>query len=316
MSLLKKVLFCVFCILPLSCSSVKIENDTSGLTNLFYKEADLILDFSPEYKGVSFVKRKINGKDFTLMIDTGCNRNYLFKKYIDEFIHYDVYVDYLKQGIQKKTGKTDISQKEIDTFLLDFSLMDYIVGENENGEEMKSKFILTYSDLPFDGILGLPFLQLYSSVTFDYKNTKLYFDENFFSENETELIWLLDNNVCGVEFSVNKYTEIGLIDTGCPFFVTRKGMGVAEQKIPSYEDYYNEVEFYKDKDFDKEFSVSEIKINEKTIIDFFSIPYDSEIGDTNLKARYFNKYCSSLGYEIWKNRKIQLDFKNDKFRFE
>ncbi len=175
-----------------------------------------------------------------------------------------------------------------------------------------------FSDYPFtqfDGIIGENTFMQFSNVIIDYKNKLIVFDgEPIDSENIPMIID--EEGLCFIEFLCDGRKEIGLIDTGADNFVLRstyfeKGCGfnhITKEQIeelkklevkntPAQDILFNSVKIGKT-EYKKQSGL---------------LASDSRIKMTDEARGRLTEY-SLLGFPIFKDKIIQLDYKNRVFR--
>jgi predicted aspartyl protease len=170
-----------------------------------------------------------------------------------------------------------------------------------------------------DGILGQDFLEQYKNVSFDYKNNYLVFNDNKISEHEIPLytVHLVDSdqtaNYYAVDAIINGEKESCMIDTGLNSFTMRRDF--QKDKSENYDEMfsgkYDTVTGVMD-------TVVLSNITYKKITAFYVT--DSSVGfsvddtlhtDVTLNALI---YQTDIGYPLFKDHIIQLDFENHVFR--
>src|SRR5574344_1352583 len=169
-----------------------------------------------------------------------------------------------------------------------------------------------------DGILGQNFLEQYKNVSFDYKNEYLVFNDNKISEHEIPLytIHLVGNpqdNYYAVDALINGEKESCMIDTGLNAFTLRRDF--QKDKLENYDEMFSGK-------YDSVTNVLETvvlsNVTYKRITAFYVAGTGANfaMGDALHPNETLNAliYQTDIGYPLFKDHIIQLDFENHVFR--
>lgn len=145
---------------------------------------------------------------------------------------------------------------------------------------------------PYDGFLGLTYLEQYKNVVFDYKNNVILFNQDPICDNELPMY--KNNFGWYTIFECNGIESNALIDTGCfSVFINKQNV----------------------KNTIKEDLLINVKLG-KTEINNITLRYNENfITNENARNTIF-KNENVIGYPCFKDHVIQLDFENNIFRIK
>ncbi len=258
-------------------------------------EFDFMLDF-PGLPGVPVIKVRYDDLTMYFMVDTGAPMNILFRN--GDF-----------------SSINDISDKGINWPLYDKNGTQLPMYWPDDMEYSEIAVAGSITEMPvLAGILGLPWMQLHDNVVFDYQEQKLLFDQKPLSSNRMNM-FLADGYHWWIEYTVDAVPEIGIIDTGCSWYVVRKNIGDGAE----YTNIDDVVWWMQNGSFGKVPSFFPVHVPNIRIGNYTA---GSKHG---LRANYYKmvnadntrRFCSMyscLGYAFWQDHAIQLDFKRQAFR--
>ncbi len=238
------------------------------------------ISFSTTLIHAPTIKYKINGVELFMVVDTGANRHAL-----------------LNSKPVQNLVKKDLSSNEA------YSLAKkskYYAIYFYFDEEPSFPYILDPNGIfstgmkknNFDGLLGLPYLQKNRNVVFDYINNTMSFNEEPICDNSLPMyrnkdeLWFTPIECNGVKTNA-------LIDTGCNLLFINKN----KKRIIGEDKYAN------------------VKLGNVEINDLF-LGSDKDV-TSNEKAKNGNyKNENIIGYSVFKDHVIQLDFENNVFRIK
>ena len=237
------------------------------------------------------VKIKINDFVLDFLIDTGTNYNTLTNRGVQKilpFIHED-----------KKLEK-------FDTLKI-------------SGDELGSiKFSVEFNDKnsTYDGILGTPFLiQKSEVVSFDYKANEILFMPTHVVGKEEPLIPVCVQDYAPFYFmriQIEDRNEFFVFDTGNETITLRSNYDVEKSVYPS-----EEVIFYLlNNDYTKTNRFKKVKLpsfsyGENIYEDIIAVYNDFIFSKAYTSGRRILSSFSSAGYPMFKDKIVQINFKNN-----
>ena len=151
----------------------------AGLVRQGYRQVKLI----SMHSGYVAVKAKINGKELTLVIDTGAPRTYLDRKRTDHLgLDWSQPVNDAKRvDAPRPTSQTTVEVIELtNATLLDSAVFDYDLNDINNR-------VSIYGDPPFDGIIGSDLLKRHRAII-DYKTKSIFVFDSEQVEQNSEIV--------------------------------------------------------------------------------------------------------------------------------
>jgi hypothetical protein len=320
----KQFFIAIFIICPIfiSCNSLNCNKEYSE--NIFDKEFFFILDYNKSYIDCPVVFTVINDKKYYFSIDTGSSVNKIYKRGIEKtygsmreldkamvpvFINANKNTEYRSEYEIKKDLHTYYKNGGI---TINMALPD---TDGLNGNKI-SFIVSPYEKESVDGVLGLPFLQRYSAVVFDYTNKLIKFTDKPISTGYIPMR-LYFNSLLIIDFQADSFIESGIIDTGNGAFVIRKEFEKGTQLLSddAMIEYLKKDIPQKTRTYKIE-KVKRIQIGENVYSDVNAVYGDYVFAYATEKTRQAASVCNSLGYTFWKDHIIQLDFKNMIFRIK
>jgi hypothetical protein len=310
----------VICPIFISCNSIKCDKENSE--ELFDKEFSFVLDYK-NHEGIPVVNVLINNKEYNFIIDTGSSVNRFYRHGIEkaygsmnEFdnIMTPVFMDVFK--VKGFGSKNEMKKNLYTCYENEGAKLTITQNDTDGLNENKILFIACpYEKESVDGVLGLPFLERYSAVVFDYTNKLIKFTDEPISTGYIPMRSYFYNLLL-IDFQADSFFESGIIDTGNNTFVIRKEFEKGTKLLSDDEmiEYLKNVP-QKTKTYRMK-KVKRIQIGENVYSDVNAIYGDYVFAHTNKKARQILNVCNSLGYTFWKDHVIQLDFKNMVFRIK
>lgn len=311
---MKKIVFIIIASFLLSsCVSIKNSEKVPAYENdlksrfVPYNNCFAVLPFTLNYtKQGCYPIIKINNSFF--LLDTGADSTLLSDRGLKDlfFENYENIMN--KKELLKDDGNIHIFTDPVGSWII----------PAYNGDQKKIPFYYTNFDFEsYEGIIGESTFREFSNIIIDYKNKLIIFDGEPISEEEIPMI-VDDEGLCFIEFTCKGIKEIGLIDTGAHAFLLRSTFFekpyefnfLSEQKIDELKK--REVKLTKP----KKYLFKDIKIgktNFNKINGFLSS--DSSILMTD-EARGRTTEYSILGFPFFKDKIIQLDYKNKVFRIK
>lgn len=253
-----------------SCTNTYYKTDKK-LSKLYKKETSkyelpFILNF-PNYKDKPVTRIKFGNKYFYMLVDTGAPINILFEKGCN------------KINLPTKT--------ELECYVYE-NIKFYLDKEGKNLTDS-----VTVSQL--DGILGLDYLKRFETVTFDYKNSQIKFNDKLLTLG-TSFVYKR-NHVC-CDFIINNIKFSGLIDTGLNGFIFN------DQVL---------INLNLDKNLSN-FTFDGIKIAQQNYTNTKGIYYKNPNIKTNPKNPLH--WINFLGFSFFKDHVLRINFRNMKFEIE
>ncbi len=177
------------------------------------------------------------------------------------------------------------------------------------------------ADIGLDGIIGMPFLQLFDTVVFDFQNNQIVLNSPPISNLEIPFtyddLWYNKYFKPFISITVDGKRELGIIDTGAPEVILRETFGDGNNEISRNEivDYLNDstsISFAR-----KRSKVLRcVEIGDVTVSGVAAHYWNDERFIGNDRATKVFKYINSFGNSLWKDHVIQLDFENQVFRIK
>lgn len=334
----------------ISCVSTKTSNENVklGSDEEFLAQEQVVEESVLEYK------QGRNRKEFSLTIDDarpvisfqGDSGTVRF------LVDTGTPISYIKKsGVKKETGtafynfekqivaefrKTLIENKREDaTSLSDDEIKDLLYNKEKRMNDhntffprLKFTFDDSYtaemalypddSNKKIDGILGQNFLEQYKNVSFDYKNKYLVFNDNKISEHEIPLytIHLVGNpqdNYYAVDALINGEKESCMVDTGLNAFTLRRDF--QKKKIKNYDEIFSG-KYESVKHVLDTVVLSNVTYRKITAFYVAGTGANFAMSDALHSNEVLNAliYQTDIGYPLFKDHIIQLDFENHVFR--
>lgn len=232
------------------------------------------IHFSTTLSHIPTVKYKIQNEEIFFVVDSASVSNwFLGTKAVRKVVPEDLY------------RASKIVHTTILTYFTDNLL--FLLDPNY-------RYSAVLKNSPYDGFLGLAYLEQYKNVVFDYQNNTITFNQEPICDNELPLYKNQTQNMWYTTFECNGVSSNVLVDTGCFSVFVNK----ANVKSTVGEDEIINVRLG-----NVEINGISIAAN-KTLI-------------TNEDAKngiYKNE--NILGYPCFKDHVIQLDFEHNKFRIK
>lgn len=164
-----------------------------------------------------------------------------------------------------------------------------------------------------DGIIGINFFKINNNILIDYNNKNIVIDGALLAGSPVSMSKLEELNMYTIPIKINNIKQNAIIDTGAVYFFMRNE--------------YKKSKKYSEKDllsFIDEGIKSTPILEDKTVkltIANTTINIIGHFPDANKYASTKSGYIIAqkvnlLGYDVFKNHKIQLDFENMEFRIE
>lgn len=275
---MKKVL--LFCFIPIFILSGCFHSKNQNYTDILNAELNddvkkNEMPFSVSLTHIPVVKYKIDGKDIFMMVDTGAVTSTLLNT----------------PAVRKIVPKDLFAASKKITLKSSYSLW-YNCPDGSFLLDPKGIFTTGKLKYPADGFLGLPFLEQYKNVVFDYKTNRIYFNRepvcgNSISMRKVGLYWFTTIECNGVKTNA-------VIDTGCfNVFINKPNAkaAVGQDEIVNIK-------------------IGHIECNG------ISLKPNSTIITNKIAENGLFKNENVIGYPCFKDHIIQLDFENGVFRME
>lgn len=265
----------VFCAIILFAGCSKEQNYVEVLNSeISLADARKEIQFSTTLTHVPTIKHKLGNEELFFAVDSASGNYLLGTKLVKKIVPGDLY-----QAAKKV--------KQTSSYRMSFTSDNMVFFLDPN-----YIFSAVLKKSPYDGFLGLPYLEQYRNVVFDYQKKTIAFNQEAICDNELPMYkkdgWWYTTMEC------NGVTTNALVDTGCfSVFVNKPNVRVT----------IREAEIISVKLGTVEFNDISIAAN-KTLI-------------TNEDAKngiYSNE--NIIGYPCFKDHVIQLDFEHNKFRIK
>ncbi|MBP5520324.1 MAG: hypothetical protein J6X84_07085 [Treponema sp.] len=294
-----------------SCSSAKKIAEASNYEkdleprSVNYNNSFAILPFTLNYtQSKCYPIIKINNSFF--LLDTGNAITFINEKGLQD-LFYDSY-EFVKNNFTSNADNNN------------FNFFIQSIGSwnipSYSGEIKSIPFY--FSDYQFDqfeGFIGEDAFMQFSNVIIDYKNKLIIFDGEIIKGDSIPMI-IDEEGLCFIEFLCDGRKETGLIDTGADNFVLRSTY--FEKNCDFHYTTKEQIEMLKNRKIQitdhKDYSFNEIKIGKTKYKKMNGLlASDSCIKMTD-EARGRTSEYSLLGFPFFKDKIIQLDYKNKVFR--
>jgi len=292
-----------------SCTTLKIEN-TDYEKDLQprvapYSNCFAIVAFTLNYtEQKCFPIIKINNS--YLLLDSGASNTYVGKKALKDLFQIDFETFVNQHGSITEDGN-------IHTF--DSCVGFWNIPSYEGGRKQIPFYASNFSFSLFDGIIGQDAFRQFSNIIIDYKNKVIVFDGEPINGDEIPMI-IDEQGLCFIDLLLNGKKETCLIDTGADVFILR---GSFFEKDCNYNySKLEQIEKLKERKVEltpphnylfKNVKIGNVKYKKITGL----LASDSRIQMTPEARARLSEY-SSLGFPFFKDKIIQLDYKNQVFR--
>jgi hypothetical protein len=231
--------------------------------------------FSTKLTHTPTIQFTLSGKNLFFAVDTASVGNFMLGS------------KSVKQIVNKKLYKI-ANMIDLD----DGHILSVTIDKNVFLLDPKGIFTSGLKRNPYDGFIGLTYLEQYKNVVFDYKNKVIHFNQEPICDNELPMH--KKNNLWFTIIECNGVESNALIDTGCfSVFINKQNV----------------------KNTINDDQLINIKLG-STVINNISLKYNNTLV-TNKNARntiYKNE--NIIGYPCFKDHVIQLDFENNVFRIK
>ncbi|MCQ2981188.1 MAG: hypothetical protein MJ178_00345 [Treponemataceae bacterium] len=244
----------------------------------------------PHAVGVPVIKIQYEGSTYFLGIDTTQTENFL-----------------LADG--NLSSRTEKYYSRYNLLSMDF------LSPNQPGDFQFSSSDDESREPVLAGLLGLSWLQKFDNVVIDYQAQQIRFNEPAISEHavpmEKTAIW----EYLFVRFSARGREETGIIDTASSTFVIRRDLGNVS-KLPENFFLWRETINDLPEATHGMKAVKDVQVGSMNLgtIKAHDNLYWNYQGATRIKR--MADYYSFLGYPLWQNHVIQLDFTDTVFRIK
>ncbi|MBR1638373.1 MAG: hypothetical protein IJ688_03200 [Treponema sp.] len=164
-----------------------------------------------------------------------------------------------------------------------------------------------------DGIIGINFFKINNNILIDYNNKNIVIDGAVLVGSPVSMSKLEELNMYTIPIKINNIKQNAIIDTGAVYFFMRNEY----KKSKKYSE--KDLLFFIDEGI-KSTPILEDKAVKLTIANT-TINIIGHFPDANKYASTKSGYIIAqkvnlLGYDVFKNHKIQLNFENMEFRIE
>ncbi len=311
---MKRVLLFIFVsILFVSCVSTKkaekvpdYENDLAP-REVPYSNCFAVLPFTLRYTLYNFEPViKINSTFY--LLDTGTNKTMLSDKGLKDLFPWNY-----ERVIENK----NLLPNNGDIIIFNEPVGDWVIPSYKGKEKFIPFYYTNSSFEPYHGIIGEDAFMKFSNVIIDYKNMLIVFDGEPVSEDQIPML-IDEEGLCFIEFSCEGKNETGLLDTGAKDFLLRSTYFekpceydfLTKEKVQELKKRKVELTERKEYSFN-DIEIGKIKYND--ITGFLSS--DSSVFITDEGRARTTEY-SVIGYPFFKDKIIQLDYKNKVFRIK
>ncbi len=294
---------------------------------LFKMYSNIVIPFFYTYDGHIYVEVQDLNSKYYFLFDTASDRNVFYKKGFEKRNGKDnVIVNALFEYV--KSLNPDVSDEKIMEYTenyihsnpVNFTLNDFSVGEYDLPPcviEYDYKARINLDDNIFDGVINPTFFGCKKNITLDYLNSQIIVDGDLL---DTEAIPMKKMNVTDIyyiDIKINRIKQPAIIDTGSMFLILRPDYKSSkyydEDKILNMSEEQIDSMFFLD-DKAKKVNIIISSFSENLTGHFFTLDkYKIRMGkeSKSVLAMY-----NVLGYEVFKNHIIQMDFENMEFRIK
>lgn len=265
-----------FMILLYGCTNINNHKYIKILNEEFSKPAITNgFHFSTKLTHTPTIQFTLSGKNLFFAVDTASVGNFMLGS------------KSVKQIVNKKLYKI-ANMIDLD----DGHILSVTIDKNVFLLDPKGIFTSGLKRNPYDGFIGLTYLEKYKNVVFDYKQKVILFNQEPICDNALPMY--KRDNLWFTTFKYNNIESNGIIDTGCfSVFINKSNAKnvITENKLIDIE-------------------LGNIKINNISL-------KNNDTLITNEHARNtIYKYENIIGYPCFKDHVIQLDFENNVFRIK
>src|SRR5574344_1769903 len=305
-----------FCFVLCSCVTQKTESSNKE-SNAYEATGKIVIPFEISRKAhqiLPIIKINYKGSDCRFAVDTGQNvcvfgKQGAKKRLGSEDVPFDQAYEYVKKQFPQQSDS--LLRKEAEQIVdnggitCNLSMFDYFSETFFNGTEFKYIPSFASDRLKVDGIVGINFFNSFDNVLIDYKNNVIEIDAVLLDAEPLPMRKLQGLDLYVTEVKLDGYEQTALIDTGAEYLFIRS-------------DYKNK----------KNISDSEItdcvlnKKNSRRKLNFGSKKVLLSVGNIDIsfngystanmfmncskEAIALGQVCNILGYEVFKNRRLQL----------
>lgn len=277
MHMLKKVLILSFLVLLVSCSKQN-QNYIEVLSQeLPLADSKKEIQFSTTLIHIPTIKFKVNKEELFFAVDSGSVSNWLLgTDSVKKIVPKDLY-----QASRKVNYKSSYR-------------MSYTTDNMNFMLDPNYIFSAVLKDSPYDGFLGLTWLEQYKNVVFDYQKKTLSFNQEPICDNELPLYKNQQLNLWFTTFECNGVSSNALVDTGCfSVFINKPNV---KSSVGTDE-------------------IINVKLGNVEIRDISIAANKTLITNEEAKNGLY-KNENIIGYPCFKDHVIQLDFEHNKLRIK
>ena len=336
---MKKFFFLVVATLSfVSCVSTAARTDISKLKfGIAMNERQI--PFTLEYPGcenVPVVSLSVaDGKRYYFIFDTGSNRNVFFQAGIEkmygslEAYHeqiYPVYLEYTKNTaeqnsvLQESRWKQDNNYKKllrdgwfkinITNFKIgDFGVRDKTEFETESEVENYKRYL--------DGIVGVHIFSNAKNIVIDYRRLIIEIDAPLISNKSIPMEMNEALRMYTIPITINGSRDSALVDTGAEMLVLRNNYGRDPVNMPMGDiaDYLMNGQRVK-RTFPRAISISELRVGDISYSEIKGYYTSNMLVNASEFGKRMGYMYNFVGYPVFKDRRIQLDFEKMKFMID
>jgi hypothetical protein len=293
-------------------------NESFSQNEISRKKDENVYPFTMNYKnhyGCPVISIQLDGKLFTFLVDTGCERTSLYNNGIIKLFgsverledaNLNGYVEYIQQRDPEKLKNKSITQikETLHKDIVEFNTVFTINSAFAN-------FMYWPKNDNIDGVIGQDFMKKHKTVTFDFVTNYLTFDGDKINGSVLPFV-KTDMEVVFVEFSYNGKPEYGLIDTGNYTFSPRSNFGKDETTydFKRSNGYSIAYKGRLKKRFPWILTFSGIKIGNIEYNNIKGVYSNIWFSTYNKGAQNMLLFVNGLGCELFRNHIIQFDYEN------
>jgi hypothetical protein len=266
--------------------------------------------------GCPIVQIQLEEELFTFLVDTGCERSWLFNN-----------------GITKLFGSVEnFEEEQMDDYLDCIKQTNPEILENKSTEQLKIMFHRDLADFNIgftihhsfadfgywpkdgniDGVIGQDLMKKHSTVTFDFVDNLLIFDGYPIEGSVLPMIESEMDDVF-IEFLYNGKIEYGFVDTGNYTFTPRSNFGKDDVHFDFKwsDDYSISFNGHLKKRFPWILTFNNIIIGDIEYNDIKGVYSNIWFSTYNMGAQNMLRYVNGIGCEFFRGHIIMFDYENN-----
>ncbi len=286
---------------------------------------EIKLPFICNEKGLILMAFSDNEYQYNFILDTATTDNVLFQtgySKLSKSLGIDIEAAVLEYVAGENPGLSEIEIKEITQNYINSGGISFSLSELKNGDFCSSESSFSYNpsidssidNLKLDGMINLAFFGDAENIVIDYKQKVLIINSKKKLKYSVHLQRYDILNLYGIDIFIDDVKQQALIDTGASCFFLREQY---ESTSRINEDDLLVLLEQNEIFDDNEEQIKNVKLQiGKYKTKITAIYPNINNYDATDPAKQIVRKINLLGYEVFKNHKIQFDFDNMEFRIE